>query len=55
MVGFLRSVIAGHITPNNLFYDNFLVELSIYRTLAKEGPWAEHLRLGSDWGVGGHS
>ena len=26
-----------------------------YRRLAKEGPWAVHLTLGSEWGVGGHS
>ena len=23
-----------------------------YRTLVKEGPWAVHLTLGQDWGVG---
>ena len=27
----------------------------MYHRLAKEGPWAVHLTLGSDWGVGGHS
>ena len=26
-----------------------------YRTLAKEGPWAVHLTLGQDWGVGRYS
>ena len=25
---------------------------SYYRTLAKEGPWAVHLTLGQDWGMG---
>ena len=27
----------------------------IYRTLAKEGPWAVHLTLGLDWGIGRYS
>ena len=27
----------------------------IYRTLAKGGPWAVHLTLGQDWGVGRYS
>ena len=27
----------------------------MYRTLAKKRPWAVHLTLGSNWGVGGHS
>ena len=27
----------------------------IYRTLAKNRPWAVHLTLGSNWGVGEHS
>ena len=26
-----------------------------YRTLSKEGPWAMHLRLGQDWGMGRYS
>ena len=29
--------------------------LGNYRTLAKKRPWAVHLILGSNWGVGGHS
>ena len=27
----------------------------LYRTLAKEGPWAVHFTLGQDWGVGRYS
>ena len=26
-----------------------------YRTLVKEDPWAVHLTLGQDWGVGRYS
>ena len=29
--------------------------LSTYRALAKEGPWAVHLTLGQDWGMGRYS
>ena len=29
--------------------------LLIYRSLEKKGPWAVHLTLGSNWGVGQHS
>ena len=29
--------------------------INTYRTLAKEGPWAVHLTLGQDWGVGRYS
>ena len=31
------------------------VFMYIYRSLAKKRPWAVHLTLGSNWGVGGHS
>ena len=27
----------------------------MYCSLAKKGPWAVHLTLGSNWGVGQHS
>ena len=27
----------------------------MYRTLTKEGPWAVHLTLGQDWGMGRYS
>ena len=27
-------------------------KIEIYCTLTKEGPWAVHLTLGQDWGMG---
>ena len=44
-VGSMRFIaILDYMYAENPYY--------IYRTLAKEGPWAVHLTLGQDWGVG---
>ena len=40
---------------HNLLVSHNDIYIYIYRTLAKEGPWAVHLTLGQDWGMGQYS
>ena len=43
----------GRVGGNSLFMAFINSEsVAIYRTLAKEGPWAVHLTLSQDWGMG---
>ena len=47
-------VLAGHYVVNQKYVSLPAQEMK-YRTLAKEGPWAVHLTLGQDWGMGRYS